>query len=33
MYPYGEADGKSLDYFDPKAFGCKVSFQADKEGA
>lgn len=29
MYPYGEADGKSLDYFDPKAFGYKVTFTAD----
>lgn len=29
MYPFGQVDGKNLDYFDPKAFGYKVTFQAD----
>ena len=28
MYPYAEVDGKALDYFDPKAFGYKLSFKA-----
>ncbi len=31
MYPYAEADGKALDYFDPKAFGYALSFKADSE--
>jgi transglutaminase-like putative cysteine protease len=30
MYPYAEADGKALDYFDPKAFGYSLSFKADR---
>ena len=29
MYPFGQVDGKSLDYFDPKSFGYKVTFKAD----
>jgi transglutaminase-like putative cysteine protease len=33
MYPFGEVDGRRLDYFDPKAFGYKVTFQGDGEGA
>ena len=30
MYPFGQVDGVSLDYFDPKAFGYKVTFKADQ---
>lgn len=29
MYPYAEVDGEPLDYFDPKDFSFKVSFQKD----
>jgi hypothetical protein len=29
MYPFGQAVGVSLDYFDPKSFGYKVTFQVD----
>lgn len=31
MYPYGQVDGVALDYFDPKAFGYKVSIKLDSE--
>jgi transglutaminase-like putative cysteine protease len=31
MYPFGQVDGVSLDYFDPKAFGYKVTFKLDNE--
>jgi transglutaminase-like putative cysteine protease len=31
MYPFGQVDGVSLDYFDPKAFGYKVTFKLDSE--
>lgn len=30
MYPFGQVDGETLNYFDPKGFGYKVEFTVDK---